>query len=138
MRTMYSRGKPQKVLVLTFSRYRMAMFKEITLRNTGYTEISKKYGITKDRARKTSGQFIYWLRRLAQDAKDEELETIILRRETYESNKSVRQYLEAYAELIVNKIDHYEKAGRIKITENDLGTKHEWVLPGELSKQVRR
>lgn len=104
----------------------MQMFRELALDNIGYTELSRKYGITKDRARTTAGQFVYWLRRLAEDAKDEEMETITLRRETYESKLSVRQYLDAYGQFLIGKIDYYEGIGRIKISDQVEGTQSEW------------
>jgi hemolysin activation/secretion protein len=125
MRTIYARNKPRTVLVITFAKARIDMFKELALTNAGYTELSKKYGVSKDRARTTAGQIIYWLKRIAQDAKDEEMETITLRRETYESNLSVRQYLDAYGQFLINKIEYYEGLGRIIISDKVEGTESE-------------
>ena len=128
MRTVYMRGKPRRVLVLTFSRTRIQMFKELALNDIGYTELSKKYGITKDRARKTTGQIVYWLKMLAEDVKDEEMEAITLRREAYEQKYSVRQYLSTYGLFLISKIEHYQTTGRIRLTDEDVGTKAVWEM----------
>lgn len=126
MRTIYKHGKSIKILVVTFPKIRMEMFLALAQGNVGYSELSKQYGITKHRARTTAGQFIYWLRRIAEDLNDEEIETIMLRRETYESQLSVRQFLEKYGQFLIRKIERYQILGRIKISDNLKCTHSEW------------
>lgn len=119
MKSIYSRGKTIKILVVVFPKNKYDLFMELAKENTSYPELAKKYGVSHNNARNTAGQVIFWLRKLAEDLRDEELETITLRRETFESNLSVRQYLDKYGDIFVDKIMTYKRLGRIIVEDVD-------------------
>lgn len=126
MKTIYDRGKKSRYLVLVFPKDKFEIFLELCADNTKYSDLMKKHEITSHVARSIAGKTIYWLRRLAEDCRDEEMETITLRRKTFESHLSVRQYLERYGQFFIEKIEHYQKSGRILISSDIEGTKSIW------------
>lgn len=122
----YKRGRNQKRLVVIFPKVKFDIFIELATHHAKYSELVDKHKISKHVARDLAGKTIYWLRRIAEEARDEELETITLRRQTYERDLSIRQYLEKYGEFFVTKIKYYQHIGVIEVSEEIDGTRSEW------------